>query len=425
MGRTGTGRTGGLLLLVVILINSLQSASARTDAEIFDMLVKGYKPEEAPDRYGANAGYIEVGVRAMLESIAVDEKGSAVTFQCLQRLTWDDIRLRYRSAPAAGGLVISHATAGVPTAPRIWLPSLMYPRALMVDFDNSMDNSFLVRPNGTITWQRRVHVMVPCEMQLDSFPWDENSCVFTIRQDLDGEVLMLNWTRVAGRPVQAGPHFSVTGFELTSLGVSSYTVSPNDITGESLRSKSLVMRVTLKRQSDYYVINDVIPTSILVVAAYMTFWLPPEAVMVRSLVSSFMLLACFLVSAITGRAAPLATSLTALNVWNLVCLVLLLWPLVQSLVVYHMSRRPSGGGGSGESGGVGTLPKPMELNGNGEADVEAISPDPSLPPPPAEAELGPLPPRPSLRPQMVDVVSRVLYLLAFVVTAIVFGVLYS
>ena len=93
--------------------------------------------------------------------------------------------------------------------------------------------------------------------------------------------------------------------------------------------------------------------------------------MVRSLVSAFMLLACFLVSAITGRAAPLAASLTALNVWNLVCLVLLLWPLVQSLVVYHMSRRSSGGGGSGESGGVGSeLPKIPELNGNGDVDAE-------------------------------------------------------
>ena len=89
--------------------------------------------------------------------------------------------------------------------------------------------------------------------------------------------------------------------------------------------------------------------------------------MVRSLVSSFMLLACFLVSAITGRAAPLAASLTALNLWNLLCLVLLLWPLVQSLVVYHMATKAAaGGGGSGESGGVGS---PKE-NGHGETDLE-------------------------------------------------------
>ena len=89
-----------------------------------------------------------------------------------------------------------------------------------------------------------------------------------------------------------------------------------------------------------------------------------------------MLLACFLVSAITGRAAPLSAALTALNVWNLVCLFFLLWPLVQSLVVYHMSRRPaggsSGGSGSGESGGLmeEEMPKPPAQNGNGEADPE-------------------------------------------------------
>ena len=57
------------------------------------------------------------------------------------------------------------------------------------------------------------------------------------------------------------------------------------------------------------------------------------------------------------------------------------------------------------------------------------------PPPEANDDLGPLPPPPPLSwrrraggglgPHMVDVVSRVLYLLAFVVAAIVFGVLYS
>ena len=34
--------------------------------------------------------------------------------------------------------------------------------------------------------------------------------------------------------------------------------------------------MTFKRQSSYYIINDIIPTTILVFAAYMTFWLAPD-----------------------------------------------------------------------------------------------------------------------------------------------------
>ncbi|XP_037082826.1 glutamate-gated chloride channel-like [Pollicipes pollicipes] len=412
--------------LVTALLCGSGPVAANNDINIFNMMVKNYKPEEAPDRYGPRGAYIPVQAQAMLEAIEVDEHGSAVTLRCLWRLTWTDMRLRYRGSPAAGGLMISHATAGLMDAPKIWLPSVLYPRSLSVDFDNSLDNMFMIRPNGTITWQRRVITKAPCGLNVAYFPWDKNTCRVFLRQNLDSKALMLNWTRSGVRPVYAGPNLSISGFRLTSLGASSRIGSMAEDHGGPARSKSLVLRVTFRRVSIYYIINDIIPTCILVIASYMTFWLSPGSVVVRALLASFMLLACFIVTAIAGRAAPPVAFIKALDLWNFVCLFFLLWALVQSLVVYRMSL---GCGSVTDDAATPELqpPKPPAQNGN-DNDPEAIVAETLPPPPPPTDDLGPLPPRPRRRtvsPRLLDLVSRVLYLLAFCIVIIVFGVVYS
>ncbi|XP_043481584.1 glutamate-gated chloride channel isoform X14 [Leptopilina heterotoma] len=276
-------------------------------------------------------GTLTVNVSVLLLSLASpDESSLKYEVEFLLQQQWYDPRLRYSNRSRYEFLNAIHHHND------IWLPDTYF--IMHGDFkDPLIPVHFALRiyRNGTVNYLMRRHLILSCQGRLNIFPFDDPLCSFAIESiSYEQTAITYVWKNDEGT-LRKSP-------SLTTLNA--YLIQNQTITcpiKASWRGNYSCLKVDLMftRDRAFYFTTVFIPGIILVTSSFITFWLEWNAVPARVMIGVTTMLNFFTTSNGFRSTLPVVSNLTAMNVWDGVCMCFIYASLLEFVCVNYVGRK--------------------------------------------------------------------------------------
>ncbi|CAD6196818.1 unnamed protein product [Caenorhabditis auriculariae] len=226
-------------------------------------------------RYGDKP--VDVGITIHVSSIsAVSEVDMDFTLDFYMRQTWQDPRLAFGSLDLGLSKEITSLTVGVDYLDKLWKPDTFFPNEKKSFFHvATTHNSFLrIDSDGTVFTSQRLTVTATCPMKLQLFPMDSQRCKLEI-ESYGYSVLDINY-RFGTDDAVSKSDFELPQFVLQDVKISNKTEKLSS--GEYSR---LLCYFMFKRSIGFYIIQIYLPSILIVVISWVSFWLSRDATPAR------------------------------------------------------------------------------------------------------------------------------------------------
>ncbi|XP_061711221.1 glutamate-gated chloride channel isoform X21 [Cydia pomonella] len=318
-----------LMLNQVSALTSDIFAAGKSDKEILDNLLKN-------SRYDKRLlppvdGVLTVNVSVLLLSLASpDESSLKYEVEFLLQQQWYDPRLRYSNQSHYDFLNAIHHHED------IWLPDTYF--IMHGDFKDPiipMHFALRIYRNGTINYLMRRHLILSCQGRLNIFPFDDPLCSFALESiSYEQSAITYVWKNDEDT-LRKSP-------SLTTLNA--YLIQNQTIAcpiKASWRGNYSCLKVDLifTRDRSFYFTTVFIPGIILVTSSFITFWLEWNAVPARVMIGVTTMLNFFTTSNGFRSTLPVVSNLTAMNVWDGVCMCFIYASLLEFVCVNYVGRK--------------------------------------------------------------------------------------
>ncbi|XP_050741706.1 uncharacterized protein LOC108030579 isoform X3 [Drosophila biarmipes] len=350
-----------------------------SDKEILDLLLekKRYDKRLLPPVNGT----LTVNVNVLLLSLASpDESSLKYEVEFLLNQQWNDPRLQYGNKSHYDFLNALHHHDS------IWTPDTYF--IMHGDFkDPIIPMHFALRifRNGTITYAMRRHLILSCQGSLHIFPFDDPKCSFSMesisyeeaqikyvwKNDEDtlrkspslttlNAYLIKNQTTACDQNSWRGNYSClrvdliftrdrafyfttvfIPGIILVTSSFITFWLEWNAVPARSMigNYSCLQVELTFTRDRAYYFTTVFIPGIILVTSSFITFWLEWNAVPARVMIGVTTMLNFFTTSNGFRSTLPVVSNLTAMNVWDGVCMCFIYASLLEFVCVNYVGRK--------------------------------------------------------------------------------------
>ncbi|XP_061377721.1 glutamate-gated chloride channel isoform X5 [Danaus plexippus] len=355
-------------------------AAGKSDKEILDNLLKN-------SRYDKRLlppvdGVLTVNVSVLLLSLASpDESSLKYEVEFLLQQQWYDPRLRYSNQSHYDYLNAIHHHED------IWLPDTYF--IMHGDFKDPiipMHFALRIYRNGTINYLMRRHLILSCQGRLNIFPFDDPLCSFALesisyeqsaityvwKNDEDTlrkspSLTTLNAYLIQNQtipcPIKASwrGNYSclkvdliftrdrafyfttvfIPGIILVTSSFITFWLEWNAVPARSMIGNYSCLKVDLifTRDRSFYFTTVFIPGIILVTSSFITFWLEWNAVPARVMIGVTTMLNFFTTSNGFRSTLPVVSNLTAMNVWDGVCMCFIYASLLEFVCVNYVGRK--------------------------------------------------------------------------------------
>ncbi|XP_033237801.1 uncharacterized protein pHCl-1 isoform X3 [Drosophila pseudoobscura] len=277
-----------------------------------------------------NRGTLTVNVNVLLLSLASpDESSLKYEVEFLLNQQWNDPRLQYGNKSHYDFLNALHHHDS------IWTPDTYF--IMHGDFkDPIIPMHFALRifRNGTITYAMRRHLILSCQGSLHIFPFDDPKCSFSMESISYEESQIKYVWKNDEDTLRKSP-------SLTTLNAYLIKNQTTPCDQNSWRGNYSCLRVDLifTRDRAFYFTTVFIPGIILVTSSFITFWLEWNAVPARSMIGVTTMLNFFTTSNGFRSTLPVVSNLTAMNVWDGVCMCFIYASLLEFVCVNYVGRK--------------------------------------------------------------------------------------
>ncbi|XP_023695895.1 gamma-aminobutyric acid receptor subunit pi isoform X1 [Paramormyrops kingsleyae] len=331
-------KSGGIIFTFAFMIsrimeNSLLSAEAK-EGEILpptiQKLMKGYNKYLRPF---FDNGPVTVGMSLDIASIdTISEINMDYTATIFLRQRWTDERLCFdgnKSLSLDGRLV-----------ELLWVPD-----TFIVDskksflHDITVENRLIrIFPNGTVLYALRITTTVACNMDLTKYPMDKQTCTLQLESwGYNINDVMFYWTR---------GNDSVSGID--SLRLAQYTVedhytSVSEAIYETGSYPKLIFHFELKRSILYFILETYVPSSLLVVLSWVSFWISQSSVPARICIGVTTVLTMTTLMMGARTSLPNANCfIKAIDVYLGICFSFIFGALIEYAVAHFCTLQHSG-----------------------------------------------------------------------------------
>ncbi|KAK6751445.1 hypothetical protein RB195_003065 [Necator americanus] len=287
--------------------------------EIFTQLMNSsYDKRIRPpnyDAFGKNQPVV-VDINFYMRSMSnIDFVKMEYSLQITFRQYWQDSRLDYSSMFAGKDvpkfLIITEKDA-------IWTPDTFFlneKKAHRHDIDK-LNLMIRVHANGTVMYSERISLTLSCPMHIQNYPMDEQICNLDLASyAFTTDDILYRWH--PPDPIQFHPMLNTSLPCFTLDEAYTDTCSSITTTGEY---SCLRMVFHLKRLFSYYMAQIYIPSSLLVIVSWVSFWLDRTAVPARVTLGVTTLLTMTTQAASINSSLPAVSYIKAVDVWIGVCL---------------------------------------------------------------------------------------------------------
>ncbi|XP_037043140.1 gamma-aminobutyric acid receptor subunit alpha-6 isoform X7 [Bradysia coprophila] len=306
-------------------------AEGKSDKEILDHLLKNarYDKRLLPPVDGT----LTVNVSVLLLSLASpDESSLKYEVEFLLQQQWHDPRLRYANQSQYEYLNAIHHHEN------IWLPDTYF--IMHGDFKEPivpMHFALRIYRNGTINYLMRRHLILSCQGRLNIFPFDDPLCSFAMESiSYEQSAITYVWKNDEDT-LRKSPSLTTLNAYLIQNATTACPIKA------SWRGNYSCLKVDLMftRDRAFYFTTVFIPGIILVTSSFITFWLEWNAVPARVMIGVTTMLNFFTTSNGFRSTLPVVSNLTAMNVWDGVCMGFIYASLLEFVCVnYNGRKRP-------------------------------------------------------------------------------------
>ncbi|VDM60464.1 unnamed protein product [Angiostrongylus costaricensis] len=282
------------------------------DTEILERLLsRGYDWRVRPPAKDGTiySGPVVVNVNMLIRSISkIDNVNMEYSVQLTFRESWMDERLKYgeKNDDHPDFLILT-------TGKQIWMPDSFFQNEKhaykhMIDKPNVL---IRVHKDGTILYSVRISMVLSCPMHLQFYPMDVQQCYIDLAS-YAYTTKDIEYVWKSHDPVQLkhGLSSSLPSFQLNNVSTTYCTSKTNTGTYSCLRTV-----LQLRRQLSYYLLQLYIPSCMLVIVSWVSFWIDRTAVPARVTLGVTTLLTMTTQSSGINAKLPPVAYIKAIDVW--------------------------------------------------------------------------------------------------------------
>eukprot|EP00112_Aurelia_sp_Birch-Aquarium-sp1_P002882 Seg132.4 transcript_id=Seg132.4/GoldUCD/mRNA.D3Y31 product="Gamma-aminobutyric acid receptor subunit gamma-1" protein_id=Seg132.4/GoldUCD/D3Y31 len=224
---------------------------------IKNSLLKNYDAGLRPNETG-NPVHMTAHIK-IVKARKIEEIMEAFTLDIYLSLYWYDYRLRNNATQE----IVFQSEA----ISKIWTPDVYFPDALeSTKHAVTKENKALfLRNDGSILLNQRVTTKVTCKLNLHAFPLDSHECELELRSFAYKEShIKLKWKEPEAVEMKEKV---LAQYVIASMRTETAT------DGQGIGVSQLKLYITYKRQLGYYILQVYIPCSLVVMSAWLSFWL--------------------------------------------------------------------------------------------------------------------------------------------------------
>ncbi|KAG5677403.1 hypothetical protein PVAND_007165 [Polypedilum vanderplanki] len=275
---------------------------------------------------------VEVGVTMYVLSISsLSEVKMDFTLDFYFRQFWTDPRLAYRKRPG-----VEQLSVGSDFVKSIWVPDTFFVNEKQSYFHiATTSNEFIrVHHSGSITRSMRLTITASCPMNLQYFPMDRQLCHIEIESfGYTMRDIRYKWNE---GPNSVGVSEDVSLPQFKVLGHRQRAMEISLTTGNYSR---LACEIQFVRSMGYYLIQIYIPSGLIVIISWVSFWLNRNATPARVALGVTTVLTMTTLMSSTNAALPKISYVKSIDVYLGTCFVMVFASLLEYATVGYMAKR--------------------------------------------------------------------------------------
>uniref|UniRef100_A0A914CTC4 Uncharacterized protein n=1 Tax=Acrobeloides nanus TaxID=290746 RepID=A0A914CTC4_9BILA len=189
---------------------------------------------------------------------------------------------------------------------KIWHPDVYFANARIAEFHEVTQPNFLVwiEPDGSILYDTRISMIVMCMMNLAKWPLD----AYAIDQ------VQISWN--LNDSITRNPNIAMSDMHIVDL-------TPGLCDGNYSTGvwSCVTAEFYVKREITHHVMQSYVPTTLIVVISWFSFWLDVEAVPARVSLAITTLLTLSTQANAARMALPEVSYMKAIDVWMGTCMM--------------------------------------------------------------------------------------------------------
>ncbi|RZF41778.1 hypothetical protein LSTR_LSTR012295 [Laodelphax striatellus] len=259
------------------------------------------------------------------------------------QLRWRDHRLRYDHLSNHSELIGEKRLLEF-----IWAPHIYFANerdSLVMKGMSNKDHLVSILPEGDVLFTTRMKTTTLCQMKQGKFPFDKQKCHLIMDSwRYNTSNLVLEWEPTAPALI---PNNNPSLAEYYLVDMSTLSSEDNCCVQHSAVNphtyysySSLVLTFVLAREFGYYLMDYYLPSVLLVILSWMTFWLEPNSIPTRVSLGTSTMLTFILLSSKPGSRGDLSLLYFRTNdVWFIGCTAFIFLSLVEFAFVNCIHRQ--------------------------------------------------------------------------------------
>ncbi|XP_039525941.1 glycine receptor subunit alpha-2 [Pimephales promelas] len=310
---------------------ALESPSSMSPSDFLDKLMGRTSGYDARIRPNFKGPPVNVTCNIFINSFgSVTETTMDYRVNIFLRQKWNDPRLAYSEYPD------SSLDLDPSMLDSIWKPDLFFANEKGANFhDVTTDNKLLrIFKDGTVLYSIRLTLILSCPMDLKNFPMDVQTCTMQLESfGYTMNDLIFEW--LDNGPVQVADGLTLPQFLIRDEKDLGYCTKHYN-TG---KFTCIEVKFHLERQMGYYLIQMYIPSLLIVILSWVSFWINMDAAPARVALGITTVLTMTTQSSGSRASLPKVSYVKAIDIWMAVCLLFVFAALLEYAGVNFVSRQ--------------------------------------------------------------------------------------
>ncbi|CAP33244.2 Protein CBR-GGR-2 [Caenorhabditis briggsae] len=237
---------------------------------------------------------------------------------------------------------------------KMWHPDVYFANARIAEFHEVTQPNFLVwiQPDGSILYDTRISMVVVCTLNLEKWPLDSQRCHLRILSyAYTTEQLVIKWKEE--EPITRNPNIAMSDMHIVDLYPGLCDGNYSTGTWSCVTAEFFV-----KREITHHVMQSYVPTTLIVVISWFSFWLDVEAVPARVSLAITTLLTLSTQANAARMALPEVSYMKAIDVWMGACMMFVFGVMIEFTIVNYAQRQVMASSMEFVKNGNGTEKKP-------------------------------------------------------------------
>ncbi|KAL4230208.1 Glycine receptor subunit alpha-3 [Mactra antiquata] len=268
----------------------------------------------------------EVYIQVLVQNIySVSESSMDYSLDIFFLQKWTDIRLKYENMTDLEWLEMDNKMMS-----NVWVPDTYFSNEKKANVHDVMVPNKMMHlySNGTVLYSSRLSLTLSCNMRLQKYPLDDQLCPIIIESyAYTVDNVIYHWEEVNRLKI------------LSDAEMPQFQAKVDNTLSDKCSKPHTETFIRLRRKVGYYIVQVFVPSILIVVLSWVSFWVDHDAVAARISLGVLTVLTMTTQSSGAKQSLPQVSYVKAIDVWMFTCLLFVFAALVEYSYVNIVARK--------------------------------------------------------------------------------------